>query len=149
MQADYGGDAERAGDDGRMTRAAAHIGGEAQNHVGIELRRFGGRQVVGEQYDRLGELIEAVTLFAQQRPQQPFGEVVNVRAALAQVDVGDTRQAIAQVASHLSHGPLGVLQAFTHAALDLADKHGILEQQDLGVEDLRHAGSQRLVGTRP
>ena len=57
-QADQGGDAEGARHDGRVRGAAADLRRETQDVLAVELRRVGGRDVVGDEDVREVELRE-------------------------------------------------------------------------------------------
>ena len=65
-QADHGGNLEDAGHDGGMAGPAARLGGEGVHLVAVHRRRFAGRQIVGQDDDRLLQVAQHLAAFAQQ-----------------------------------------------------------------------------------
>ena len=73
------------GDDRRVAAGAADLGDEAAHELAVEIGRFAGREIVGQDHDRRGELRKLLAAAAEQVAQQPLLDVEDVVGPLGQV----------------------------------------------------------------
>ena len=85
---DDGGDIQRAGEDGRVGRAAAAGGDEGRDAGGVEAGGDGGRNVVGDNDAGLAALFGRLDgVDAEQIAEDAFADVADVHQAFAEVFV--------------------------------------------------------------
>ena len=70
-----------------------------------------------------------------QQALEPVVNVLEIAPALPQVRVGETPQTFEEATGDPAQGPVGVDPLVAHELLDLAHERGIVEQQEVRVED--------------
>ena len=75
---------ERLGDDRGVASGTADLGDEAENELAIEIGRFAGREIVGQDDDGRSEARKPFAAAAEQMPQQPLFDVEDVAGPVGQ-----------------------------------------------------------------
>ncbi len=135
LQTHDGRDAHGPGDDRRVAGPAADIGGETQDLRPVQAGRLAGRQVVCDDDDRLGQGAEALAAGADEVPEEPFLDVVNVRDALGHVPVGQVEELLGVPLQDGRDGVLGGVVLALDQFADFLGDAGIGQQGVLDVED--------------
>jgi hypothetical protein len=144
VQSDDGRDLERACEDGRVIRAAPCIGDETANPGPVHLGRERRGQLVGHQ-DRC--VIDPPQQIPRRRdavPEvhaQPPHQIGDVAFPLPQVGVGHLVEYRAEFLKHLLDRPLGVHALGADDVGGPRHEHGIVDHQELGIEERRHLGA--------
>ena len=134
-EADHGGDLQHAGHDGRVTGAAAGLGGEGVDALRVERRRLAGRQVVGQRHHRLAQMPQLLAALAEQAADDTSFQVGNVGDAAGQVSGLDAFQRLGEAAQDAVDGVLGGERPFADEAVHVALEGGVGEHEGVGAED--------------
>jgi hypothetical protein len=93
--------------------------------------------------------IAGTSLLAAQIHPQPPGHIVEVAFALAQVGILDVIEYRGDLVEGALHGPLGVDPLAGDEIRRAADQHGVVEHQQLRIEDGRELRSFQLGNAAP
>ena len=140
MKADDRGHVQRSRENRRVIRAAAGVGGKAAHLRPIELRGERGRQLVGDEHGRFVELAEQIARSRHVLAEvhlQAADQIGDVAFALAQIRIGDLVEYAAEILEHLLDRPLGVDALRAHDLGGARNEQGIVEHQELRVEERR------------
>src|SRR5262249_27386768 len=145
---DHSRNVDAARDDRSVRSPSAGAGDEAEHAAGVQI---GGdrRQQIGGDNDRIfGQFTQVTRSGARKYFDQAVGDVGHVRAAFAQVIVGDLRVNAQQVVRRVPYGPFGVDAIVADAILDLATQVAILEHHQVSFEDVGAFGAESLAEAR-
>ena len=134
-QTDDGGDAHRPRHDGRVAGSAADVRAEADDVPAVELGRLARQKVVGDDDHVLRQPRQTLLLVADQRPQHPPLDVVNVLDALGQIAVLHRLELPGELAQDLARGELGGHQLVVDGGDDLLFQRRVAEHSQVEVED--------------
>ena len=142
LQADHGGDAQRARHDGGVRGLAADVGGEAQHVALVQLRGVGGRQVVADDDARLLEVAQVhLLLEAQQVVEDARGHIPHVGGPFPQVIVLDGGQRGRVALGDRVEGVFGVDLLLLDHPHDFVEQRAVLQHQQVRVKDAAFLGA--------
>ena len=146
MQADHGGETQRAGHDGCVGRFTANVGGEAEHHFFVHRRGARGRQVVADEDARLGELAEVQPVLpAHEIVQDARGDIPHVGGAFSQIFVLQSAERGGVFFCDLLEGVFGGNLLVQDPSRDFLDERGVFEHEQVRVEDAGFSGAESLV----
>jgi len=126
--------AQRLGDNGRVAGLTASVRREPQNVLAVEIGRLRRRQVVRQQHHVLRQPGEALVALADQIPQDPLLDVVNVLDAVGEL-LRHLEELFGVFPQDGGDGVLGRHRFRLDHVLDLAQQGVIFEQGEVEVED--------------
>src|SRR5262249_12680406 len=117
FETDHGGNSQGPRHDGSVGGFAAHVGGEAEHVVLVELRRVGGRQVMTDDNARFFEVAQVELGFeTEQVIENAGGNIAHIGGPLAQVIVINGGESRCVTLRHGVKGIFGINAAFQNHA---------------------------------
>jgi len=142
LEADDGGDLHGTGHDRGVRGLAADVGGEPEDLDLVKLRGGGGREVVADDDAGLAQGVEIRAMrLTLQIVQHPPGDVAHVGGAFAKIFILDGGQRGGVFLGDGVEGVLDVDLVLLDHARGLLDEDGVLEQEQVRVEDQTFLGA--------
>ncbi len=133
--ADDGRDFQGLGHDRRVAARPADLGDEPANEAAVEVRRFAGREIVGQHEHRRGEIGNPLAAAAEQVPQQAFLDVEDVVGPFGQVRRLEPLENLGVASQDAADRVLGRVVPLANHLLQLAAEPRVLEHLQMGLED--------------
>jgi hypothetical protein len=136
VEADDRRDAVAARQDRGVRGASAQIRGDAEHEAAVDHRGVGWQQIVRDDHRFLVQGPEAARLLAGQVAQQSAAHVLDVGTAFLEIRIADAVEGFEDAADDAVERELGAHELGAHHSLGVLDRLGVLEDEEMRVEDL-------------
>ena len=99
----------RARNDRGVRSRAALSGDKAQNHIGIQVRGIGRREIIGHEYGRLLRIHHRFVIYVQQLAQNPLRHIAQIHGARSQYRIIEFGNLCNTAVNHMLPRPGGTV----------------------------------------
>ncbi len=146
LQRHDGRDAERPGDDRRVTGSPTGVGSDALDELPVEAGRLRRAQLPRHDDHFLAQTFEVLPLASEQLPEKASFDIVDIGGALAHVRIGEVLKAGGDLPQHGGDGVLGADRLGMDQVRDLPAQRAVPQKTQVHGKDVLDAPATRAVG---